>query len=253
LSRLHFKEKGNGLAVILLHGFCETHEVWNLVADRLALNFRTISVDLPGFGRSILPPPNSIDDAAALVIDFIVEDLDLDQCVVLGHSLGGYVALSMVEKNPELFSAVGLIHSTAFADSDERKIARGKVIEFVINHGVKPFIESFIPPLFHDQMSPHILSTVALASKTNKQTLIGYTEAMRIRPDRIHVLKGYEKPTLFVAGRLDTVIPVKAICDQSSYSRNPSLTVLEGVAHMGMLENEELTAKVIGQFLSDLS
>ena len=70
------------------------------------------------------------------------------------------MTLAMANQQPELFKAFGLFHSTAYADAEERKLSRNKVIEFVTNHGVKPFIESFIPPLFNDQSNQHILEII---------------------------------------------------------------------------------------------
>ena len=109
--------------------------------------------------------------------------------------------LAMANKQPDLFSGIGLIHSTANADLPERKLARNKVIEFVSANGVLPFVQSFIPPLFYDQRNPSVAGTVSLASATPLSTLISYTEAMRDRLDRNHVLKRFNKPVLFLAGR----------------------------------------------------
>lgn len=247
---IHYTEEGKGFPIILIHGFCETHEVWLNVSPLLATNYRIISVDLPGFGKSdALTRPFTIDDAAQKVISFVENDLKLTSCIALGHSLGGYVALAMAELKPQLLAGFGLVHSTALADSEERKISRGKVIEFVEEHGVQPFVRSFIPPLFFSQSHPAISVAVELAEKTSKQTLIGYTEAMRGRPDRTHVLKEFTKPVLLLAGEKDTIIPVQTLEEQAKVTSNPALVILHSAAHMGMLENVSETAEAIQMFL----
>lgn len=252
MPRIHYLKKGSGLPVILIHGFCETHEVWGPVTDLLADSFQTIAIDLPGFGKSdALPAPLTIDDVAGEVIRFIEQNLKLDSCVVLGHSLGGYVALAMVEKKPTLFSAMGLIHSTATADTDERKASRSKVIEFVTNHGVQRFIESFIPPLFFNSSNTYLPWMTALASTTSPEALISYTEAMRDRPDRTWLIKTFPKAILILAGSEDSVIPVKVLKDQSTLSKNVSFTIINGVAHMGMLEDVTGSADAIRGFIHE--
>ena len=250
MSSLYFKEQGKGFPLIFIHGFCETSEVWDSVIDPLSKFFRVIVIDLPGFGKSINNPvPDSIDQAGETVIQLIEDDLNLNKCIIFGHSLGGYVVLSMVEKNPDLFLAFGLIHSTAYADSDDRKISRNKVIEFVNVHGVAPFIQSFVPPLFYNQSSPKISWAVNMALKTPKETLIGYTKAMRDRPDRSIVIKTLRRPVLFLAGQEDTVIPYEVIEEQAAIAKRANITVLEGAGHMGMLEKPEETMLVILEFV----
>lgn len=254
MPTIYYQEKGNGYPVVLLHGLCETNEIWNLVTDKLSTDFRIIAIDLPGFGRSeSLKHPHSIDDVADAVLELLIHKLKLNSCALFGHSLGGYVALSMVEKKLTLFKAIGLVHSTAYPDSEARKQSRNKVIEFVRNHGVKPFAESFIPPLFFNSTNPHIAWTVALASKTKQDTLLAYTEAMRDRPDRLHVVRDCDIPILFLAGKEDSLISIKTIIDQSLFAKRPSFTVLAGVAHMGMLENQDETASVIADFIMNNS
>lgn len=250
---INYTEEGKGFPIVLIHGFCETHEVWLKVAPLLAANYRIISIDLPGFGKSdALTRPFTIDDAARKVIHFIENDLKLTTCVAFGHSLGGYVVLAMAEHRPQLLAGFGLIHSTAFADSQDRKVARGKVIEFVKENGVNPFVQSFIPPLFFSRSHPAVADTVTLAEHTPPQTLIGYTEAMRARPDRTHILKQYKNPVLFVAGEKDSIIPVQSLEEQAKLATLPSLVILHNAAHMGMLENVPETTQAIQMFMRRL-
>lgn len=250
MPHLYYKEQGSGFPLVLIHGFCETLDIWKLITPTLANDFRIIAIDLPGFGKSsALQQPFTIDEVADAVIDFLQNELKLSACAIAGHSLGGYVTLSMVEKKPDLFKAFGLVHSTAYADSTERKASRNKVIEFVTQHGVEPFIESFIPPLFYDKSNANISWVVELGLQTPKATLIGFTEAMRNRPDRTHVIKSFTKPILFIAGNEDSVIPVNSLSDQAALTKMTTLCVLEGSAHMGMIENQDETCSVLREFL----
>lgn len=244
-----YTDHGEGFPVILIHGFCETHEVWSRFGKQLANDFRVISVDLPGFGQSTPLPDNfSVADAAS-AIRKLLTSLKIKQCIPIGHSLGGYVTLAMVNQQPELFSAFGLFHSTAYADSDERKASRNKVIEFVTKNGVEPFIETFIPPLFYDKAHPDIPAAVKMALQTRQATLIGYAKAMRDRPDLTGVIQKFNKPIIFVAGEKDTVIPVETLQKQAKLATKSNLHIVRDAAHMGMFEKETDTVNLIHSFL----
>lgn len=248
-NNVFYTDQGEGFPVILIHGFCETHEVWTRFAEKLSADFRVISVDLPGFGNSkSLPEGFSIADAAKKIIE-LLDALNIKKCVPIGHSLGGYVTLAMVRQQVNLFSGFGLFHSTAYADSDERKTARNKVIEFVTNNGVAAFIETFIPPLFHDKSNPDIPFAVKMALQTKQETLTGYAKAMRDRPDLTSVIQKFTNPIIFIAGEKDTVIPPDALEKQAKLAAKPDLHVIRETAHMGMFEKEAETLNLIGKFL----
>lgn len=253
MSSLFLTDRGTGFPVILIHGFCETHAVWETVANDLQDAYRVISIDLPGFGRSpLLPKPFTLASVANSVKECL-DERGIGQCIVVGHSLGGYVALSLVNQYPHRIKAFSLFHSTAFADSEERKASRNKVIEFVEQHGVEPFIRSFIPPLFSHQQAPYVQAVVDLALTTPKETLIAYTAAMRDRPDHTDVLQGFAGEILFVAGEKDTVVPVQSIEKQVVISKSPTLVRLSASAHMGMFEEPAAAAASLRKFFQEVA
>ncbi len=248
-SGIFYTDQGKGFPILLMHGFCETHQIWNTFSKELSKNFRVLSIDLPGFGKSkLLNSSFSIADVASKVLEWLKE-LQVKSCIAIGHSLGGYVTLAMVQQKPEVLKAFGLFHSTAYADTEERKLSRNKVIEFVSKHGVRPFIESFIPPLFFDQSNKHILPLVRLASQTRPETLIAYVKGMRDRPDRTNVLHQFKDPILFVAGERDAGISPESIRNQAGLTTNGTLHILPEAAHMGMFEEEAKTLRQIREFL----
>jgi pimeloyl-ACP methyl ester carboxylesterase len=249
---IFYTDTGSGFPVILIHGFCETHEIWNEIATELSTGYRVLCIDLPGFGSSELPStPISILNIAER-INGLLDSLAISQATVIGHSLGGYVTLAMVENNQSLFNGFGLFHSTAYPDSEEKKLSRNKVIEFVSTHGVEPFIQSFIPPLFFAQSNPHIKDAITLGLKTKLDTLIAYTEAMRDRLDRTFVLKEFKSPILFLAGDKDTVVNVDAVRDQAQLAALPMVYILTSVAHMGMFEDKSTSIASLNVFLDSL-
>ncbi|HTG56780.1 MAG TPA: alpha/beta fold hydrolase, partial [Niabella sp.] len=111
---------GEGNAVVLLHGFGVDSSAWVEQINYLQKSYRVIAPDLPGIGVSELTSNVSMEGVAAIVKE-ILEAEEIEQAAVIGHSLGGYIALAFAEKYPELLSGLGLFHSTAIADNDEKK------------------------------------------------------------------------------------------------------------------------------------
>ncbi|HOX81800.1 MAG TPA: alpha/beta hydrolase [Chryseolinea sp.] len=249
MSSLSFKQYGQGKPIILLHGFPMNQNVWNDFAPLLSDTYKVITVDLPGFGKSPLPQlPFTIDQVADSLITWLSSENILGSTVI-GHSLGGYVALAMVEKRPELFTGLGLFHSTALADSEEKKESRLKVVDFIAKNGVLAFTSNFIPPLFAHQNHIAIASVRNMAVQSTHDAVLGYTLAMRNRPDRTSLLKKLKIPVLFLAGEVDPGIPVDSILSQSKLCKSAQVHVLKQVAHMGMFEKPEASMLIIRAFV----
>ena len=244
---LYARQRGEGKPLLFIHGFPMDQSVWDSFGDNFVTSNRVITVDLPGFGKSpILPFPFSLDQVADYLIQFLLNEVT-SQTAVIGHSLGGYVALAMANKRPDLFSALGLFHSTAFADYPEKKESRNKVIEFVEKHGVRAFVANFVSPLFARSDHKDIATVKQLSSQSSMDAVIGYTAAMRDRPEHVKTLKSFEKPTLFIGGEKDPGIPVQTLMDQAAISQHPEIHILPNVSHMGMYEKPtEAASKIMG-------
>lgn len=246
---LYSRRRGEGRPLLFVHGFPVNQTIWDEFGERFAHSFTVITVDLPGFGNSpILQSAFSLDQVADQLIQFLGEQ-EISNVAVIGHSLGGYAALAMVNKRPDLFSALGLFHSTAYADSPEKKASRNKVIEFVEKNGASAFVSNFISPLFAHPDHKDVDAVRRIASKSSKEAVIGYTIAMRDRPDRTKTLKSFEKPTLFIGGERDPGIPVQTLIDQAKISQRPEIHILPDVGHMGMYERPDDAASKIMGFL----
>lgn len=236
MPSIYFRETGSGRPLIFLHGFCDTHELWTEFVQPFTTTNHVITPDLPGFGRSSsLPGALTID----LVADALAEwmnDLSIQQPVIVGHSLGGYIALSLLARHPKILSSIVLFHSTPYPDSAERKKVRDKVVAFVTEHGVEPFIETFVPGLFLDKASPYIAATHERTSKTTSQALVSYARAMRERPDRSTAVIQDGRPVLVIAGTNDTLIPIDDLRKFAKMSGKISLQELSNAAHMGIFE-----------------
>jgi pimeloyl-ACP methyl ester carboxylesterase len=250
---IQFTESGKGYPVVLIHGFCESSEIWKDFSDSLSKNHRVICPDLPGFGNSApLPLEPSIDMVANSVYD-ILQKKNISECIIIGHSLGGYVTLEIAKKFPNIVSGIGLFHSTAFADTEEKKENRNKSIEFIQKHGVDKFIDSFVPMLFHpdsrERLSKEIQQLVEIGKLIPEKTITDYMVAMRDRDDNIEFLKEFDKPLLFIFGEEDTSIPVARSKEQIKWMQHPYLKRLPETGHMGMFERKEETLKAVSTFV----
>lgn len=256
LNNISYTVYGSGNPIVLIHGFAEDGSIWENQINHLSPHFKIIVPDLPGTGLSrenIPSKSNSIDDFARLILQ-IADTEELEQITLIGHSMGGYVTLAFAELFPERVNGMGLIHSTSFADSEEKKETRSRSVAFMFKHGIVPFLETMIPGLYSTEFAKKhpqkIHEHIKLASSFNVDVLAAYYEMMKKRPDRRHVLEGFSKPVLFIIGTEDKAVLLMDSLDQCDLPADPNVHILENVGHMGMVEEPELVNKAIESFVS---
>lgn len=248
MAEIFFRRQGKGKPFILIHGFCETHEIWNPVFDQLAHLGEVFAIDLPGFGQSNLPPtPFSIVDISESVLRWVKKQ-GIDQPMVVGHSLGGYVALGMVAQQPEVLGGLCLFHSTPYPDVEERKANRNRVMAFVSEHGVDPWVDTYVPGLFLNKKHAAIPQVDVIARKTPLATLLAYTAAMRDRPSTAGAFKQFARPVLVIAGKGDTIIPVASALEFGQLPPTCKVVVVEEAGHMAMFEAPQQAVRALAEF-----
>jgi pimeloyl-ACP methyl ester carboxylesterase len=252
-THLSYSDQGNGPIVVLLHGFPFSKAIWHGVADSLAHHYRVICIDLPGFGDNPgLTAPITIADTAERIHQQL-NLLDVQLYTLIGHSMGGYVAMAFAEKFPEKLSGLGLVHSTAFSDSLEKKQGRNRSIDFIERYGVTEFVSEFVKPLFYEarreQLAEAMREASTLGRKVPKATAVECIKAMRDRKDRTKVLDKLRVPVLFIQGRNDTAIPLSVNSPQFWMPADATIHILPHTAHMSMYEQQPTLTMYIGQFL----
>src|SRR5581483_8639197 len=133
-ARIRYSDEGKGRAIVLLHGFPENLGIWQEFSAALSKSFRVICIDLPGLGESECIGYVHTMDLMAKCVQSVMHELNLRRYVVVGHSMGGYVALAVAELFPENLRGLCLFHSAAFPDSDEKKLDRDKASEVAKKH-----------------------------------------------------------------------------------------------------------------------
>ena len=248
---------GSGKPVLLVHGFGEDGNVWNNQIEFLKDKFLLIVPDLPGSGQSEMISDMSMEGMAE-VLHVIIHHEEIDNCCVIGHSMGGYITLALAEKYWNHVSSFGLFHSTAFADSDEKKITRKKGIEFINQHGAFEFLKTIIPNLFSVNSKSQsrfisgpdsISDFIAGLSNSTPAALISYYQSMIQRPDRTNVLKNAVVPVLFIAGEQDVAVPFEDSLKQCHLPEKCFFHVLKKSGHMGMIEEPGKVNRFLEEFL----
>ena len=250
---IFYTETGSGNQnILLIHGFCETHEIWKHILPFLNEKHRVFNIDLPGFGKSKSMDFNNLEEISKEIIAWI-KSKNISEFALIGHSLGGYISLEIAKLIPNQITHLILFHSTALADSEEKKENRNRAIKIVEKHKILPpmdlFIRGLLNPESNKTNSSQINELIRLAKETKQETYVNYNLAMRDRKENLNVLQNNNFESLIIAGKHDPVIPLEdSISHKNSTS---SLEILENSGHMGMIEEVKSSAKLILKFIQN--
>ena len=261
---IYYHMAGSGTPLVLLHGFGEDGSVWDAQMAALQSDATVIVPDIIGSGKSVIDKKDFTEDNVRLLdsIEFYAESihallqhLQLSQYVLLGHSMGGYITLAYAEKYPSYLKGFGLIHSTSFADSDEKKENRRKGIAVMEQYGGYHFLKVATPNLFttafKQDEAGRVDGLIEKARAFETKTLQCYYRAMIGRPDRTNILKESKVPVLIVAGGEDIVVPLNDSLQQAHQPIICHIHILQKSAHMGMWEEEESMNRAIKGFVTE--
>ena len=248
---VNYTLEGSGPVVVLLHGFLESLGIWASLAQSLEKDFTVVCIDLPGFGKSeVIEEIHPMPLMAEAVKQVLTEE-NIENCVLIGHSMGGYAALAFAEKYPDKLKGLVLFHSQAAADDTEGKRNRDRTIEIVKNNR-KDFIGAFIPLLFAEEnvnkFETEITQLKILSAQTSVAGICAALAGMRDRNDHLPLLKTIDVPVFFIVGKQDSRIAMKKILPQLALPKNCEALILDGVGHMGFIEAKEITTKAVRHF-----
>lgn len=257
-ATISYRVAGVGNTVVLLHGFGEDATVWQHQIEALKDYYRLIIPDIPGSGNSGFLPMANIETYAQIlkaIIDIELQEPEQNFSLI-GHSLGGYIALAFAEKFPASLNSLGLFHSSAFADNEEKKEVRTKAISFIKEKGAYSFLKTSIPGLFNEQFAAdnqeYIDDLIEKSKAFTSAALTQYYQAMIDRPERIEVLKTFQKPVLFIIGEFDKAIPLESSLAQCHLPVISHVHILTKSGHMGMYEETEKANKCLSDFLKQV-
>ena len=258
-AEVHYIDVGasGALPIVLIHGFPFNHEMWQPQIELLKNNFRVIAYDIRGHGKS------GISDGQYM-IEFFVDDLvgllnhlKIEKAVLCGLSMGGYIALRTVERNPERVKALILADTQSKPDSNEAKLKRAASIGAIKKLGVKPYAESFVKAVFTTDSLTKKTATVEKISQIIQMNsplgICGALLALASRTDTTEALSGIKVPTLILVGENDKLTPPSASQEMRSKIPKSEIHLIQNAAHMSNLENSDEFNKHVLNFLSKLS
>ena len=254
---MKFREAGAGDPVIFLHGFPFNKSMWQPQLDAVPEGWRFIAPDLRGFGESEdagvdpLAMSTLADDVIALM-----DEQNIEQAVVVGLSMGGYVAFDLVVRYPARVRALVLTATRANADSEEAKANRYSLATKVRSAGTLPVIETMLPHLLsaHSKLQmPELAKSVrAMMESTSPRTMTRGLEGMAERPDFTNRLGEINTATLIIRGDQDDIInpsDMEAIARGVRGARHEVITL---AGHLPNLENPEVFNNILTGFLNFL-
>ena len=246
---------GNGFPVLLLHGFGESSNIWNILTPALHA-YKLILPDLPGSGYSeALPQENvSMSDYASCV-EAIMQQENIDKIHFIGHSMGGYIAMEFANRHADMLASLTLFHSSAYADDEAKIETRIKAIDFITSHGAEAFLKTSLPGLFKEPEKHYedLVRLIKEGGSFSGQSLVQYYRAMIGRKDHSGLLSTLGVPALFIIGEHDTAVPFKISLKQCYLPSISFVHILRSSAHMGMYEETEKITLIVNDFLKEVT
>jgi len=252
-TEIFYSDAGKGTAVVLIHGFLENQTMWKDLAPILSLKNRVITIDLLGHGATeCFGYVHSMEDNAE-IIKAVLSQLRIRKAILVGHSMGGYVALAFAELYPATVKGLVLLNSTSKEDSAERKHNRDRAIKAVKQNYVN-FVRLSIANLFsennRERLEKEIENVKLEALKTPLQGIVASLEGMKIRKDREFILHESEYPKLLILGKKDPVLNYEDNLKQIENTNAELITFPDG--HMSHIENKEELEKTLLEFLKGI-
>ncbi|MFI3288697.1 MAG: alpha/beta hydrolase [Rikenellaceae bacterium] len=249
-TALHICDSEHGeRCVVLLHGYLESMLVWDSFVPLLYKDMRVVTLDLPGHGISVVEGETHTMEFLADSVAAGLKSIGVKSCTVVGHSMGGYVALAFAERHADMLDGLVMLSSTPYADSEQKREAREREIALV-RAGRKELLSKIAPAAGfaaqnRQRMKEHIEDLSEQVYITEDEGVIAILNGMMQRKDQSEMLRALNRPQTFIFGLNDDYISVEVAQKIASEQPQASIVWLENSGHMGFLEEPEPTAKAI--------
>jgi pimeloyl-ACP methyl ester carboxylesterase len=249
-TKVYFSSIGTGSAVVLLHGFLENSNMWNSIAKNLSKKYKVICIDLLGHGKTENHGYIHTMEDQAEMVKTVLSHLRLRKYVLIGHSMGGYVALAFSQLFALNVKGLCLMNSTALPDSEEKKLHRDRAIE-AVKQSPKTFVRIAIPMLFseknREQLKIAIEKVTEEALKIEPQGIIAALEGMKIRKDQTSIYKTANFPIKLIIGKQDSALDYNSLIQQTTNTKVEVVEFSDG--HMSHLENKNELIETLTSFI----
>jgi 3-oxoadipate enol-lactonase len=240
-------------ALVLIHGFPFNHNLWQGQVGPLSRSFRVLTYDLRGMGQSALGPAPQPLEAYVDDLEALMAHVGFSSAALCGLSMGGYIALRAVQRQPGRYWALALCDTRADADSDEGKLNRAAGIKAIQAKGPAPFIEGMLPKLLWKgtlKSKPAVAGFLRrMMGSCPAQGMANALSAMAGRGDTRPALARFPRPLLCLAGRHDAIAPPDVARSMAVLAKRGSSVVIPRAAHLSCLENPSAFNAVLLRFL----
>lgn len=255
---LEMVERGpeDGLPVVLIHGFPFDHRMWDRQLSALSDRYRMLTYDVRGLGRSDVGDGQYtmelyVDDLLALL-----DELDPGPVVGCGLSMGGYILLRALEREPERFRAAVLADTRSTADDDETRLGRADAIRVLKAEGAGAYADSFVEEALGAttlaERSDVVEEVREMVRSNDPGGMTGAQLAMISRTDTTAVLTELTVPLLVIVGAEDVLTPPEGARAMAAEAPDGAVRVVPGAGHLSALENPEAFNRALREFLQNL-
>jgi 3-oxoadipate enol-lactonase len=253
---LHYHDEGEGLPVIFIHAFALNQTMWRAQVAALKHQYRCITLDLRGFGHSGVTEEPSLMQQMASDVRELMKALSIDRAVLVGLSMGGYIALAFYRHFPQAVRALVLADTRATADNEEAKANRLRSAEKALSEGSAAIAAETTPKLLGDTTlnnNPELVQLVHTIQAANSPVGIAAAQrGMAARVDSSDLLARIDVPTLVIVGSEDKLTPPAEAEVIQQGIRHAKLLVIENSGHLSNLETPEPFNKALAEFLESL-
>lgn len=246
----------NGDPIVLLAGFPLARDIWDTCVELLARGHRVVRPDLRGVGASSIPDGPYLMELLAADVAAILDALGIERATIVGHSVGGYVALAFARMFTERIARFGLVCSRLNADTPEQAAARQELADRVeLERTIEPVIEAYLPRLFAPRTlreRPALFESArAIARRNDPRGAAALLRGMALRNASDDIAPDLKMPMVMVAGAADAVIPVdEAHAIATAFPRG-RLALCERSGHLPMLEEPGALTEALERLLSE--
>jgi 3-oxoadipate enol-lactonase len=255
--RMSYSDRGRGreMALLLVHGFPLDRRLWTAQASAFATMTRVIMPDLRGHGRSqIVPGPFTMEQHADDLVA-LLDHLKIQRAVVVGLSMGGYIAFALWRRYPERIQGLILADTRAEPDSVSARGGRDAAITRVQQIGAAAYADEMLPRL----LAPDNLADMRIAGVARKmmaeqpvEGILGALGGLRDRVDSRATLPTITVPTLVIAGDADVITPPDDAQALAAAIPGARLAVILRAGHLSPLENPRAFNTAVRTFLRSL-
>jgi 3-oxoadipate enol-lactonase len=258
LMKIAYDDVGTGLPIILLHAFPLDRTMWAPQVDPISsAGFRVIALDLPEFGGTTPEKDGFTIDRCADIVASFLQALDIPKAVVVGLSMGGYVAMSIARRHSALLAGMILADTRAAPDVPQARANRDKLIAAVQAKGPVAAVDAMLSNLFSEQTrttNPAVIERARqIILRQSTSGIVAGLRALRDRPDAAPELHSVTAPLLVLVGEFDTVTPLLAAARIAGNVRKSDLAYIPGAGHLSSLENPEAFNSAVIAFLKQLA